>query len=115
MKRVRIDYPVYSANYQPGEGECWDFTTVRGARAKARKFGVGAVVVRNFNQADRPGKSGDWWQTSFCWLWNGVSFRKAYPVLEEKWVVAENAWFRPPLLPDLVSRTVDFHQNSCDT
>ena len=98
MKRLRIDYTIYSPGYVPGQGECWDYPTMRGAKLKARQLGVGSLIVRNFNKGNMPRKPGDWWQSSFCWVWNGVSYKKAYSVFEKKWVVAENVWFQAPLL-----------------
>ena len=50
MKRVRIDYTIYSPGYIPGAGECWDNRTLRGARKKAQELGVGSLIVRNFNR-----------------------------------------------------------------
>jgi hypothetical protein len=81
MKRVRIDYTVYSPDYAPAIGECWDFRTLHGARKKARELGVGSLIVRNFNR-DKPW---DWWQSGFCWLWDGFAFRKSYSLSEKKW------------------------------
>ncbi len=51
MKHVRIDYTIYSPDYVPGIGECWDYPTLRGARAKAQELGVGSLIVRNFNRS----------------------------------------------------------------
>ena len=83
MKRVSIDYTVYSPDYVPGEGECWDNRTVRGARRKAQALGVGSLIVRNFNRDHRF----DWWQSPFCWVWNGFTFKKSYSQSEKQWKV----------------------------
>jgi putative SOS response-associated peptidase YedK len=64
MKRVRIDYTIYSPDYDPDIGECWDYRTLRGGRKKAQELGVGSLVVRNFNR-NRPV---DWWQPTFAIL-----------------------------------------------
>jgi len=84
MKRVRIDYTSYSPGYAPGVGECWDNRTLRGARKKAQELGVGSLIVRNFNRNKPPM---DWWQSTFCWMWDGFAFRKRYSLSEEKWKV----------------------------
>jgi hypothetical protein len=83
MKRVRIDYTIYSPDYAPGKGECWDYPTLRGARKKAQELGVGSLIVRNFNR----NKPMDWWQSTFCWMWNGFVFRKSHSLSEKKWEV----------------------------
>jgi len=98
MKLVRISYTIYSPNYVRGQGECWDFPTFRGAKAKARALGVGSLIVRNFNKAAKAGDSEDWWQSALSWVWNGVSFSKAHSLDEKKWVVVtDNCWHRSPL------------------
>ena len=83
MKRVRIDYTIYSPGYTPGTGECWDCRTLRGARKKAQELGVGSHIVRNSNR----NKPMDWWQSTFCWMWDGFAFRKSYSLSEKKWEV----------------------------
>ncbi len=83
MKRVRIDYTVYSPNYVPGTGECWDHRTMRGARKKAQGLGVGSLVVRNLNR-DHPS---DWWQSTFCWVWDGLAFKKSFSQSKKQWKV----------------------------
>jgi hypothetical protein len=110
MKRVRIDYTIYSPKYVPvrdsqgapqdGHGECWDFSTLRGAKQKARAFGIGSLIVRNFNQRDRADILGDWWQSSFCWVWDGSRFKKLRSISERKWLVEAEAsnWSRVGIL-----------------
>jgi hypothetical protein len=83
MKRVRIDYTIYSPDYAPGIGECWDYPTLRGARKKAQELGVGSLIIRNFNR----NKPMNWWQSKFCWVWDGFTFRKSCSLSEEKWKV----------------------------
>jgi hypothetical protein len=83
MKRVRIDYTIYSPDYAPGIGECWDYRTFRGARKKAQDLGVGSLIVRNFNR----NKPMDWWQSTFCWVWDGSVLSKRYSLSEKKWKV----------------------------
>jgi hypothetical protein len=83
MKRVRIDYTIYSPDYVPGTGECWDYPTLRGAKAKAQELGVGSLIVRNFNRSNPM----DWWQSTFCWIWDGFAFRKSCSLNEKKWTV----------------------------
>jgi hypothetical protein len=83
MKRVRIDYTVYSPDYTPGIGECWDHRTLRGAREKARKLGVGSLIVRNFNRSQPM----DWWQSTFCLVWDGFAFKRRYSQNEKQWKV----------------------------
>ena len=81
MKRVRIDYTIYSPDYAPGIGECWDYRTLRGARKKAQELGVGSLIVRNFNR----NKPVDWWQSTFCWMWDGFAFKKSCSLSEKQW------------------------------
>ena len=77
IRRIRIDYTVYTPNYHPGEGECWDLQTLTKAKKKAQGFGVGATIFRNYNQRNKKGMIlGDWWQDDRFWLWDGVSFRR---------------------------------------
>lgn len=86
MKRTRISYTLYSPNYSyaPQAGECWEYGTIRVAKRKAQSLGIGSVFVRDFTQEDRAGRFvGEWWQTQFCWVWNGLEFRKAYSVVEK--------------------------------
>ena len=84
MKGVKIDYTIYSPNYARGTGECWDTRTFRAARKKAQKLGVGSIVVRNFNRNTPP----DWWQSTFCYMWDGFDFRKKQSLSEERWNVS---------------------------
>ena len=83
MRRVRIDYTVYSPDYVPARGECWDHRTLRGARKKARELGVGSLIVRNFNKDHLT----NWWQSTFCWVWDGFAFRKSYSQSDQEWKV----------------------------
>jgi hypothetical protein len=83
MKRVRIDYTIYSPDYAPGIGECWDCRTLRRARKKAQELGVASLIVRNFNR----NKPMDWWQSTFCWMWDGFAFRKSRSLSEKMWKV----------------------------
>jgi hypothetical protein len=96
MKGMRINYTVYSpdhASYQAEgkrvtEGECWICPTVRCARKKARYLGIGSLVVRSFNQENwNIGWIGDWWSPDFCWIWNGIVFKKVLSSSEKKWVI----------------------------
>ena len=98
MKGLRIDYTIYSPDHTPGgQGECWDHPTVRGARKKAKELGIGSLVVRNFNLGNKRGSS-DWWQTPYCWVWDGFAFKKVYPADEQKWKVDRLAWSQAPVL-----------------
>ena len=83
MKRVRIDYTIYSPEYDRSTGECWENGTMRGARKKAQELGVGSLIVRNFNRM----KPMHWWQSTFCWMWDGSAFRKCCSLSTEKWKV----------------------------
>ena len=102
MKRVRIDYTIYSPNYDPGQGECWDYPTLRGARKKAQELGIGSLVVRNFNR-NRPV---DWWQSTFCWMWDGFAFRKKPSLSERQWQVDSSSLSQTSVLRR-------FHLDSC--
>lgn len=97
LKRVRIDYTIYSPDYSGDRksriDQCWDFPTIAGARKKAKELGVGSLVIRNFNRS----WPSDWWQTRFCWVWDGFAFKKVYPVDEKKWRVDPSAWNRASL------------------
>lgn len=62
---------------------------MRGAKRKAREFGAGSLIVRNFNRDHVSAARWDWWQTEFCWVWHGWEFKKALPVFEKKWIVAD--------------------------
>jgi hypothetical protein len=109
LRITSVNYTIYSPNYrshrdsqgclQDGHGECWDYPDIRSAKRKAKELGMGSLIVRNFNQADRPGRLGAWWQSSFCWVWNGVVFKRSYSVVDDKWVVVtDNVWSQNPLL-----------------
>lgn len=76
IHRIRIDYTVYSPNYAPGEGPCWDFGTFTKAKRKARGLGIGALVYRNFNQTNKGGAVGDWWGNRYFWRWTGSHFER---------------------------------------
>ena len=93
MKGLRINYTVYSSRYEPGGGECWDFRAIRGAKKKAKFFGPGSKIIRNFNAGNpATGFIGDWWQPGPFLVWNGVAFEKAHSLEEKKWRVAEECW-----------------------
>jgi hypothetical protein len=94
MRHVRVDYTIYSPNYEPGKGECWDADTLRSAKRLAKRFGAGSLIVRNFNEMNRTNVLGDWWQASFCWVWNGRSFPKARSIEQKRWKAT------PVTLPD---------------
>jgi hypothetical protein len=96
-KGPHIDYTVYSSGYQPGAGECWDFRSIRRARNKARAFGAGSQIVRNFNQENR-GEAHDWWQAEFCWVYDGVNFLKTLSLEEKKWKVDDSRWKSAPVV-----------------
>jgi hypothetical protein len=67
IKRIRIDYTVYSPNYHPGDG-CWDLQTLENAKRKARGLGPGTRIYRNFNQTNKRGQIlGDWWTGNNYW------------------------------------------------
>jgi hypothetical protein len=85
MKRTRIDYTIYSPNYVPGTGECWDYPTLRGAKKKAKELGVGSLIIRNFNL--NRNVPVNWWQSRLCLVWDGFIFKKSYSLSEEKWSV----------------------------
>ncbi len=106
MKRTRIGYTIYSPDYSHSlrVGECWDYGTIRGAKRKARELGIGAIVIRDFTHANRAGLPvGDWWQTQFCWVWNGFEFQKAYSLEEKKWLLPDHHWFEDAALRRLRS------------
>lgn len=94
MKRLRIDYAIYSPDYSSGAGECWDYPTFRGAKRKAKALGVGSLVVRNFNREWIDGTFDDCWQSSFCWVWNGFVFQRTRSSQDEKWIVEADVWSR---------------------
>jgi hypothetical protein len=61
IRRIQIDYTVYSPNYRPGMGLCLDFRNLLKAKSGARGLGAGARVYRNFNQKNKKGQIlGDW-------------------------------------------------------
>ncbi len=108
MRRVRVDYTVYSPGYIPGRdsqgrpqdghGELWDCATFRSAKRVAKRLGIGSQIVRNFNQAFWPDGSGDWWQMRFCRVWDGLAFRKAWSLSETRWDIPESAWIQSAAL-----------------
>ena len=98
MKGLRIDYTIYSPDYAPGAGECWDYPTFRGARRKAKTLGIGSLLVRNFNREHTEGVVDIWWQSTYCWVWDGLVFRKARSVQENKWIIERSVWSRSALL-----------------
>lgn len=80
LKRVRIDYTVYSPRYVPGEGVCFDYRTLQKAKAGATRYGAGSHIYRNFNQESKNQKFiGDWWQADRCWLWDGKCSKNKQP------------------------------------
>lgn len=93
MKRVRIDYTVYSPDHksewnlekgrQETHGECWDAISMRNAKRLAKRFGAGSMIVRNFNQNE----ISSWTQADRCWVWDGRELYKASSLAEKKWVV----------------------------
>lgn len=77
IRRMKIDYTVYSPNYEPGMGLCLDFRNLQKAKSRARGLGVGARVYRNFNQTNKKGQIlGDWWSDNRYWLWDGATFKR---------------------------------------
>src|SRR6266702_7736580 len=46
IRRMKIDYTVYSPNYEPGMGLCLDFRNLQKTKSRARGLGVGARVYR---------------------------------------------------------------------
>jgi hypothetical protein len=73
IRRIRINYTLYSPEYLPGTGLCLDFDTFAAAKSRARGLGCGTVLVRNFDQLDKDGGM-DWWQDGRCWLFDGRQF-----------------------------------------
>ena len=74
IKRIEIDYTVYSPNHHPGDG-CWDLRTLESAKRKARGLGAGSRIYRNFNQTNKRGQIlGDWWTGNSYWTWTGALF-----------------------------------------
>jgi hypothetical protein len=74
IKRIKIDYTVYSPNYHPGDG-CWDLRNFERAKQRARGLGAGSRIYRNFNQTNKRGKIlGDWWTGTHYWTCTGVLF-----------------------------------------
>ena len=55
IKRIKIDYTVYTPNYHPGDG-CWDLRNFERAKQRARGLGIGSRIYRNFNQTNKRGK-----------------------------------------------------------
>jgi hypothetical protein len=77
IRRIQIDYTVYSPNYRPGVGVCLDFRNLQRAKSRARGLGAGARVYRNFNQKNKKGQIlGDWWSCDRYWLWDGATFKR---------------------------------------
>jgi hypothetical protein len=68
----RIDYTVYSPNYEPGKG-CWDYRTATKARLAAIKLGTWARIRRNVNVTTKNSKEVDWC-VDRVWEWNGGKF-----------------------------------------
>jgi hypothetical protein len=105
MKGQRIDYTVYSPNYVPGAGECWDHSTIRGAKFKAKKLGIGSKIIRNFNQENRAKTwIGNWWQSPYCLIWDGEEFVRIRSGSEDTWIVHPSSWERTPITRQFRSR-----------
>jgi hypothetical protein len=74
IKRIKIDYTVYSPNYHPGDG-CWDLRNLERAKQRARGLGAGSRIYRNFNQTNKRGEIlADWWTGLHYWTWTGAQF-----------------------------------------
>jgi hypothetical protein len=97
MKGLRIDYTIYSPDYAPGAGECLDYPTFRGAKRKAKALGAGSLVIRNFNREKVNGVVNIWWQSPYCWVWNGLVFQKTRSAQEGEWTVERSVWSRGAL------------------
>jgi len=102
-KRIQLDYTIYSPNYTRETGECWDFIKFKRAQNKARAFGPGAKIIRNFNQRDQTVEL-DWWQGFYCWIWDGQDFYRRLPIEEKKWIVPESHWRNASLVKKLRRR-----------
>lgn len=76
IHRIRINYTVYPPDFLPDKSPCWDFRTFTKAKSKARGLGIGALVYRNFNQADKDQPVANWWGDRYFWFWSGLSFEK---------------------------------------
>jgi len=72
LQSKRINYTVYSPNYEPGR-DCWEYRTVTKARLAAIKLGVGARLRRNVNVMDKNQTEVDWW-VERVWEWDGKRF-----------------------------------------
>jgi len=70
IKRIKIDYTVYSPNYHPGDG-CRDLRTMERAKRKAHCLGPESHIYRNFNQTNKGGMI-DWWTGAHYWTWTGA-------------------------------------------
>ncbi len=73
IRRIRINYTLYSPEYERATGLCLDFDTFAAAKQRACGLGIGTVLVRNFDRVDKDGNT-DWWQDGRCWLFDGRQF-----------------------------------------
>jgi hypothetical protein len=93
IRRIRIDYTLYSPDYTRDEGLCLDFKTFEAAKKWARGLGRGSNIVRNFNLTNKDG-SIDWWQGERCWFFDGTRFRRVLPDPNStKWHIDANRPF----------------------
>jgi len=75
---IRINYTLYSPNYERATGLCLDFDTLERAKRRARDLGSGTIFVRNFDRTNKYGTI-DWWQAERFWLFDGAEFKKVLP------------------------------------
>ena len=80
MKRVTIDYTVYSPDYVFGRGECWDFRTLHEAKNKARELGVG-----NYCPELQPSKAVGLVAKRVLLAVGRISFRRSRSLSEKQW------------------------------
>lgn len=75
IRRNRIDYTVFSPNYEPEAtgSSCWDVRTAAKARLLAKKLGPGARIWRNINRKDKDKPIADFYQAR-VFEWNGKVF-----------------------------------------
>jgi hypothetical protein len=85
IRRVRINYTLYSPDYDRATGVCLDFDTLDSAKRRARDLGTGTMIVRNFDVSNKDGST-EWYQAERFWIFDGRSFWRAHPDLNStKW------------------------------
>jgi hypothetical protein len=83
IRRSKLEYTVYSPNYVPGIGTCWNCKTFVQARRCAKRLGIGAKVFRDVQRTNKKGQELGVWFGIRAFLWTGKEFKRVPLVADE--------------------------------